>query len=119
MTVRTLGTLLAQERNSPVAATLRLTRETTFAFELRRGVFDIEVDGKTVGSIKAHDAVELPLDPGQHTLQIRHGRYKSQAKTFTAADDSVINYRCHGAVIWPTWAASFLLPRLAISLKPT
>lgn len=102
-----------------MAATLRLTRETTFAFELRRGVFDVAVDGKTVGSIKTHDTVEVPLDPGEHTLQLRHGRYKSRAESFDATDGEVASFRCHGAVIWPTYVASFLLPNLAISLKPT
>jgi uncharacterized membrane protein affecting hemolysin expression len=42
-----------------MSATLSLTRETPFAFELRRGVFDISVDGKTVGSIESHQTVEV------------------------------------------------------------
>ena len=99
-------------------ATLRLTRETTFAFELRRSVFDISVDGKTVGSIKIHDTVEVPLEPGQHTLQLRAGRYSSRLQTFDVASGSAVNFRCHGAAIWPTYVASFLVPNLAIRLKP-
>jgi hypothetical protein len=99
-------------------ATLRLTRETAFAFELRRGVFDISIDDKTIGTIESHATVEVPLEPGPHTLRIRHGRYSSRNQSFDAADGEVISFRCHGAAVWPRWAASFVVPDLAISLKP-
>ena len=99
-----------------MSAMLRLTRETDFAFELRRGVFDISLDGKTAGSIKSHETVEVPLEPGHHTVQLRHGRYFSRVETFDVADDSAVSFRCHGAVIWPTYVASFFVPRLAIRL---
>jgi hypothetical protein len=102
-----------------MSATLSLTRETSFAFELRRGVFDISVDGKTVGSIESHKTVEVPLEPGHHTLQIRHGRYSSRNESFDAPDGRVVSFRCHGAAIWPTFVASYLKPDLAISLRPT
>jgi hypothetical protein len=88
------------------------------AIELRRGVFDISVDGKTVGSIKNHDTVEVPLEPGHHALRIRAGRYSSRARTFEVADGGVASFRCHGALVWPTYVASFLKPDLAISLRP-
>lgn len=55
-------------------ATLRLTREGT-GIELRRGLFEILVDGQTV------------------------------------------SFRCHGAMVWPRWLASFVKPDLAISLN--
>jgi hypothetical protein len=99
-------------------ATLRLTRETTFAIELRRGVFDISVDGKTVGSIENHGTVEVPLEPGHHTLRMRAGRYSSRVEAFDVADGAVASFRCHGATIWPTYVASILKPDLAISLRP-
>jgi hypothetical protein len=101
-----------------VSATLRLTRETTFAFELRRGLFEIAVDDKIVGSIKIRDTVEVPLEPGQHALRIRARRYSSRVRTFDVADGAVASFRCHGAQIWPTYVASFLKPDLAISLRP-
>jgi hypothetical protein len=101
-----------------VSATLRMTRETPFAFELRRGVFETAVDGKTVGSIKSHDTVEVPLEPGHHALRIRSGRYSSRVETFDMADGGVVSFRCHGAMIWPTYVVSFLKPDLAISLRP-
>ena len=60
-----------------MAATLRLTREG-FGIELRRGTFDITVDGTKAGSIQWHETVEVPVEPGHHTLQIRAGRYSSR-----------------------------------------
>jgi len=99
-------------------ATLRLTRETPFAIELRRGVFDISVDGKTVGSIENHGTVEVPLEPGHHALRMRAGRYSSRVEAFDVADGAVVSFRCHGALIWPTYVASILKPDLAISLRP-
>jgi hypothetical protein len=103
-----------------VPAELRLTRETPFVLfiEFRRGVFDISVDGKTVGSIKSHGTVEVPLEPGHHTLQILRGRYSSRVEDFDVADDRVVNYRCHGTMGVLVLFTSFLKPDLAISLKP-
>ena len=101
-----------------MSATLRVTRETPFGFELRRGVFDIAVDGKTIGSIKNHETVETPVEPGRHTLQIRTGRYSSRDRSFDVADGDTVSFRCHGAIIWPTYVVSFLKPDLAISLRP-
>ncbi len=102
-----------------MSATLKLTRETPFAFELRRGVFDISVDGKAVGTIESHETVEVPLEPGHHTLQIRHGRYSSRDESFDVPDGEVVSFHCHGAMVWPTYVASILKPDLAISLRPT
>ena len=99
-------------------ATLRLTRETAFAFELRRGVFDISIDDKTIGTIESHATVEVPLEPGPHTLRIRHGRYSSRQHSFDAADGDVVSFRCSGALIWPLWLASFIKPDLGIWLRP-
>jgi len=101
-----------------MSATLRVTRETPFGFELRRGVFEITVDGKTAGSIKNHDTVEVPVEPGPHALRIRAGRYSSQDHSFDVAEGEAASFRCHGAMIWPTYVASILKPDLAISLRP-
>jgi hypothetical protein len=102
-----------------MSATLNLTRETPFAFELRRGVFDISVDGKTVGTIESHKTVEVPVEPGHHTLQIRHGRYSSRNEPFDVPDGDVMYFHCQGAMVWPTYVASIFKPDLAISLRPT
>jgi hypothetical protein len=100
-----------------VSATLRLTRELGFGTELRRGRFEIVLDGKTVGSIESHETFETPLEPGQHIVRVRKGRYSSQERSFEVADDDVAAFRCHGARIWPTYLASIVVPNLAISLQ--
>lgn len=99
-----------------MAATLSLRRESV-GIELRRGRFEISVDGKTVGSLENDETVETPLEPGHHTLRIRAGRYSSRDRSFDVADGEVVNFRCHGAMIWPTYVASIVKPDLAISLK--
>jgi hypothetical protein len=100
-----------------MSATLKVTREVGFAIELRRGRFEISVDGKSGGSIDNNDTVEIPLESGQHTVRIQHGRYSSRDRSFDAADGDVVSFRCHGANIWPMWVASFVVPNLAITLK--
>ena len=101
-----------------MSATLRLTRNVgSAAFELRRGRFDILVDGKPVGSLSNHDTVEIPVATGRHNLVLRKGRYSSRTLTFDAANGQAINFRCNGARIWPTYVATIVKPDLAISLK--
>jgi hypothetical protein len=99
-----------------VSATLKLERQG-FGFELRRGNFAIYVDGHEVGSIDWHGSVELPIEPGDHALQLRAGRYSSASHSFSVSDGSMVSFRCHGARIWPTYLASFVKPDLAISLR--
>jgi hypothetical protein len=99
-----------------VSATLSLTREGA-GIELRRGRFEILVDGESVGSLELHETVEVPIEPGHHTLGIRAGRYSSREVPFDVADGEVVNFRCHGTMIWPRYVASIVKPDLAISLK--
>jgi len=99
-----------------VAANLNLTREG-IGVELRRGTFDILVDGKSVGSIEWHGTVDVPVEPGGHTLRIQAGRYASREHSFEAADGETVRFRLHGANIWPLYVASIVKPDLAISLK--
>ena len=85
--------------------------------ELRRGRFEIAVDGSTVGSIDWHQPIEMPVEPGRHTLQIRNGRYSSRSEAFDVADGEAVSFRCHGAMVWPRYVASIVAPSLGISLK--
>jgi hypothetical protein len=103
------------EGRRDVAATLTLIRQGV-GIELRRGPFDILVDGKSVGSIDWHDTVEVPIDPGLHKIRIRAGRYSSRDHSFEVADGGVVAFRVHGAMVWPRWVLSMLKPDLAISL---
>ena len=99
-----------------MSAILKLTREGS-GLELRRGTFDISVDGTSESAIEWHETVEMQLDPGHHVLRIRAGRYSSPDRSFEAADDEVVNFRCPGAMMWPRYVASIVKPDLAISLK--
>ena len=101
-----------------MSGTISLTREGV-GIELRRGRFEISVDGKGVGSLERHETVEIPVRPERHTLRIRAGRYSSQERSFEVTDGEVVNFRVHGAMIWPRYVASIVKPDLAISLKRT
>jgi hypothetical protein len=70
-----------------------------------------------IGSIDNNETVEAPLQPGQHTVQIRHGRYSSRELPFDVTDGDAIDFRCYGARIWPIYVTSIVLPTLAIALK--
>lgn len=101
-----------------MSATLRLIRNVGVPPELRRGRFEITVDGKPVGSLANHDTVETRIEPGHHNLVLRKGRYSSRTLSFEAADGDVVSFRCGGARIWPTYVASIVMPSLGISLNP-
>jgi hypothetical protein len=63
-----------------------------------------------------NDTIELPVEPGHHTLQIRNGRNSSRTQTFDAAEGEVVAFRCGGKRILPLFLASFVVPSLALSL---
>ncbi len=96
--------------------TLKLTRKG-LGMELRGGQFEISVDGRNIGSLNYGDTVQAQVEPGPHALRIRAGRYSSRECSFDAADGEVASFRCHGAMVWPRWVASFVKPDLGISLK--
>jgi hypothetical protein len=104
------------ERRSTMAATLKLTHKT-IGVEVRRGTYDIVVDGARVGSVELNDTVEVPVEPGRHTLQVRDGRNSSQTRTFEAAEGDIVGFRCGGKRPLPIFLASFVVPSLALSLR--
>jgi hypothetical protein len=99
-----------------MSATLRLNR-STFGWELRRGTFDIVVDGDKIGALESNETVELPVGSGRHTLCIRKGRYSSREQSFEASDGEIVNFRLHGVTIWPLYLASAVKRDLAIRLR--
>jgi hypothetical protein len=105
-----------EERRATVPATLTVRREGV-GIELRRGPLEIALDGTTVGSLNRHDKIEMPIEPGHHTLQVNSGRYSSQSQPFDVADGQAITFRCHPAMVWPRYVASLFVPSLGISLK--
>jgi hypothetical protein len=63
-----------------------------------------------------NDTIEIPVEPGRHTLQVRNGRNSSRTQTFDAAEGEVVAFRCSGKRILPIFLASFVVPSLALSL---
>ena len=98
-----------------MTATLQVLREG-FGIELRRGTFHVVLDGRDLGTIERHQTVEVPLEPGHHELRITAGKHGSPAHGFDAADEEVVNFRCHGAALWPVYVASILKRDWAIQL---
>lgn len=98
-----------------MSATLRLTHKTIGA-EVRRGTYEAFVDGKLAGAVEMNQTIEIPLEPGSHTLQVRNGRNSSKADTFDIADGHTVTFRCGGKRFLPIFLLSFLVPSLAIVL---
>ena len=98
-----------------MAATLKLTHKT-IGVEVRRGTYDVVLDGERVGSLELDDTFETPVEPGRHTLQVRSGRNSSRTKTFDAAEGEIVGFRCSGKSILPIFLLSFFVPSLALSL---
>lgn len=100
-----------------MSATLKVTQESVMnPMGIMRGTFDVAVDGQSIGSIKWHEALETPIEPGRHTLQVRHGRYSSQLQSFDAADDEFVAFRCNRRRHPLVLAATLIWPNLAIYL---
>jgi hypothetical protein len=85
--------------------------------EVRRGTYDVLVDGKPVGSIELHDTTEFPVEAGRHSLQILNGRNSSRTHSFDAAEDQVVAFRCAGKRFLPVFLVSFVVLSLAFVLR--
>jgi hypothetical protein len=98
-----------------VSATLTLAHKAMGA-EVRRGTYEIMLDGERVGAVEMNESFETAIEPGRHTLQVRNGRNSSRTKTFDAADGEIVAFRCTGKSILPIFLLSFVVPSLALSL---
>lgn len=98
-----------------MSATLEVTHKA-IGVEVRRGPYDVVLDGERVGSVELNDTFELLVAPGHHTLQVRSGRNSSRTKAFDAADGETVAFRCTGKSILPVFLLSFVVPGLALSL---
>ena len=100
-----------------MAATLKLTHKA-IGVEVRRGTYDIVVDGQRAGSLEMNDTIEIPIGAGHHTLEVRNGRNLSRTLGVDAAEGQVVAFRCTGKRFLPIFLLSFVVPRLALSLRP-
>jgi hypothetical protein len=99
-----------------MAATLQLTHKAIGA-EVRRGPYDIVVDGRRAGSVDMNATIEIPIEPGRHTVRVREGRNSSRTQTFDAAESQTVAFRCTGKSFLPIFLASFVVPSLALQLR--
>jgi hypothetical protein len=99
-----------------MSATLIVTHKAIGA-EVRRGPYDVVLDGNRVGSVEMNGTFETSIEPGHHTLQVRSGRNSSRIKAFDAADGQRAAFRCTGKSILPVFLASFVVPSLALTLR--
>jgi hypothetical protein len=97
-------------------ATLKMTHKA-IGVEVRRGTYEIMVDDQRAGSLEMNETIEIPVEPGRHTLQIRCGRNSSRTRTFEAADNQTVEFRCTGKSFLPIFLASFVVPSLALQLR--
>ena len=82
----------------------------------QREDWQIEVDGKQVGTLANREVVEVAVVPGRHTVRLRSGRYCSPERTFEVAENETTDFTCHGPRYWPLLLASLVKPDLWISL---
>jgi hypothetical protein len=104
-----------------MTATLHLDRSmpgVAMEIEDRHADWSILLDGRHVGDITPNDVFETQLPFGSHTLQLTStGRRRSPVRTFTARDESTIEFRCHSQPIWPLMVMALILPGRWIALK--
>jgi hypothetical protein len=77
------------------------------------------LDGQRAGSVDMNNTIDLPIEPGHHTLQVRSGRNSSRTQTFDAAESETVAFRCTGKSFLPIFLASFFVPSLALQLRRT
>jgi hypothetical protein len=98
-----------------MTTTLKVTH-TALGAEVRRYAYDVVVDGEKVGSVEMNHSIEIPVEPGRHTLQVRNGRKSSSTESFDAVEGEVLGFRCTGKRFLPIFLASFVVPSLALKL---
>jgi hypothetical protein len=98
-----------------MSATLKLMHKT-IGVEVRRDTYDVVLDGERVGSLELNDPIEIPVEPGRHTLQVRNNRNSSGTRTFDVAEGETVTFPCGGKRVLPIFLLSFVVPSLALSL---
>jgi hypothetical protein len=98
-----------------MSATLTLTHKA-FGAEVRRGTYEVVIDGERAGEVEMNKTIEIPVEPGRHSLQVRSGRNSSRVTTFDVGEGEVASFRCTGKNILPIFLLSFVVPSLALTL---
>ena len=57
--------------------------------------WEVVVDGDVVGSLRKGEAIDLPVEPGEHALRVRAGKYlASPERTFETGDGRTVGFSC-------------------------
>jgi ABC-2 type transport system permease protein len=104
------------ERSVTTTATLKLSRRWGGVIDRNRE-WQILIDDNVVGSIASQKTVELPVEPGHHTVRLSSHRHTSPKRTFEAGDGQVVSFWCRAAMMWPVYLAALIKPDLWISLR--
>jgi len=99
-----------------MTATLKMTHKA-IGVEVRRGTYGIVVDGQLAGSLEMNDTIELPVEPGRHTVKVTSGRKSSRTQSFAIAENQTVAFRCTGKSFLPIFLLSFIVPSLALHLR--
>ena len=99
------------------SATLRVAR-SWWGVQNHQRTWDIEIDGRVVGSIASQQTVELPVEPGRHSLRLRSDRQVSHVRSFQVADGQMVTFQCRGPLFWPLYVAALITNAPRIILKP-
>lgn len=84
-----------------MTATLSVKRDWLGAADRRR-TWQIVLDGEAVGEIRMNDTVELPVEPGEHRLQLTSTKQRrSPERSFDAKDGAAVSFICHPQALWP------------------
>jgi ABC-type transport system involved in multi-copper enzyme maturation permease subunit len=100
-----------------VTATLMLSRSSRRGVIAPRQDWEIEIDGRSAGTVARGQTVELPIEAGQHTLRVRSHRLRSRIRSFEAAEGETVSFSCRGQMFWFMYFVSLLQPEIAIILK--
>jgi hypothetical protein len=76
-----------------------------------------EIQSQRAGSLELNETVDIPVESGHHTVQVRSGRNSSRTKAFDVAEGEIASFRCSGKSILPIFLLSFVVPSLALSLN--
>jgi ABC-2 type transport system ATP-binding protein len=109
-------------------ATVRIARRRGKLNTSRRGrAWSVLLDGIIVGSIVNEQTLDLSVEPGRHTLQLRSTRYLlSPEQSFDAFEEQIFGYVCEprslSPIIFTRWLVWLLISmvnhNLWISLQP-
>jgi hypothetical protein len=65
-----------------------------------------------------HKAIRMEVRRGSSHLPVRNGRSRSRNLTFHGVEGQVVSFRCTGKRLLSIFLVSFVVPRLALSLRP-